>query len=721
MNKLLLLFFIFINLSNANENLSKISLQLHWKFQFEFAGFIAAKEKGFYKDIGLDVHLKEYNYGDNIIDKVLDGESNYGIYNSNILVDYINKKPIELISSFFKRSALVLITKPYIKTPLDLIGKNVMAATREDFNLNFDYTFSMNNMDINKLNLIPYTFNIEDFKNENIDAMTAFISDQPYKLDQLNIDYNIIDPSSYGIFNLQLELFTSKDEASKHRERTQKFKEASIKGWKYALNNPDEIIDIILKKYNTQNLTKDFLENEAKITQRLILPKMYDIGSIDTMFLHRQIDILAKQKISLNEKKDLIDNFIFYSKKQLNEKQNHQLTILFIKILPFIIIIILIVLYRQWLLKTYNSKLKKEVEKKTNEYKWKNIQLENSNENFAKLLNTVIEGILIFDEENNLIQFNDSAKKMLKYKHKKSIKLEQIIPEHIDLKIFTENDNFKPFEDNLNKLDNSSFPCLISAKTIKRDNEKLLIITIVDLTQIKLRDDFIQQQLKLAQMGELLSMIAHQWRQPLTAIATTSEGLKLKALLNDINNSEIIEISDDIYRFTDHLSQTINDFRDFYKDDKTKQISTLNEIVTKSLNIIEDSILDNNITLNKHLNSTTKIETLPREITQVLLSIIQNAQDALIYKNINNAKIDIKTYEKGLNLIIEINDNAGGIKDVIMPKIFDPYFSTKKEKNGTGLGLYFAKRIIENNCKGILKVKNNEEGASFSIILPYEI
>lgn len=721
MNKLLLLFFIFINLSNANENLSKISLQLHWKFQFEFAGFIAAKEKGFYKDIGLDVHLKEYNYGDNIIDKVLNGESNYGIYNSNILVDYINKKPIELISSFFKRSALVLITKPYIKTPLDLIGKNVMAATREDFNLNFDYTFSMNNMDINKLNLIPYTFNIEDFKNENIDAMTAFISDQPYKLDQLNIDYNIIDPSSYGIFNLQLELFTSKDEASKHRERTQKFKEASIKGWKYALNNPDEIIDIILKKYNTQNLTKDFLENEAKITQRLILPKMYDIGSIDTMFLHRQIDILAKQKISLNEKKDLIDNFIFYSKKQLNEKQNHQLTILFIKILPFIIIIILIVLYRQWLLKTYNSKLKKEVEKKTNEYKWKNIQLENSNENFAKLLNTVIEGILIFDEENNLIQFNDSAKKMLKYKHKESIKLEQIIPEHIDLKIFTENDNFKPFEDNLNKLDNSSFPCLISAKTIKRDNEKLLIITIVDLTQIKLRDDFIQQQLKLAQMGELLSMIAHQWRQPLTAIATTSEGLKLKALLNDINNSEIIEISDDIYRFTDHLSQTINDFRDFYKDDKTKQISTLNEIVTKSLNIIEDSILDNNITLNKHLNSTTKIETLPREITQVLLSIIQNAQDALIYKNINNAKIDIKTYEKGLNLIIEINDNAGGIKDVIMPKIFDPYFSTKKEKNGTGLGLYFAKRIIENNCKGILKVKNNEEGASFSIILPYEI
>jgi signal transduction histidine kinase/ABC-type nitrate/sulfonate/bicarbonate transport system substrate-binding protein len=716
---LALLFFIIPSLLLAEKNLDKVSLQLHWKYQFEFAGFIAAKEKGFYEEAGLDVELKEYTFGQNIIKDITNKKSTYGIYNSNILVEYLKKEPIQLISSYFKRSALVLITKPEIKYPKDLVNKKIMAAGIEDFDLNFNYIFSLQNIKIDSLDLVPHSFNVDDFKNGKVDAMTAFISDQPFKLDKLNVKYNIIDPSNFGIFNLQLELFTSKDEVNKNMQRTEAFKKASLQGWEYALNNPDEIINIILKKYNTQNLTKEFLENEALHTERLMLPKMYEIGSIDKMFLYRQIDVLFnKSSFSLDEKKELVDNFIFYNKKELDERKAKLNYELIKNSIPFIFIIILIIFYRQWLLNKYNNKLKLEVLNKTEEYKKQNEELINSNQNFSDLVNTAIEAIAIFDEKDNLVQLNNSGKAMLNCSTLNPTKIiNDFIPTSFveELKEKLKESILEPLEIDLFRSDKSIFPALISAKTIKKDNKQFIIVTIVDLTQIKLRDEFIQQQAKLAQMGELLSMIAHQWRQPLTAISAASENLKLKAILNEMNNETILNTTDDIDKYVNHLNNTINDFRNFYKMNKSVESTTLDELVEKSLNIIEDSIISNNIKIFKELNSSSKIETFISETTQVILSLLQNAEDILLEKQINNPIIKIKTYEDDKKLYLEIIDNGGGISTEILGKIFEPYFSTKHEKNGTGLGLYFAKRIIDNNCNGLLDVKNYLNGAIFTI------
>jgi len=130
-----------------DQDLQKISLQLNWKYQFEFAGFIAAKEKGFYEEVGLDVELKEYNFGMDVENEIITGNSNYGIYNSNLLQSYLQNKPIKLMASFFKRSAIVIITKPNIKSLYDLKGKTIMAGSRDDFNSNFKYIFDEENID----------------------------------------------------------------------------------------------------------------------------------------------------------------------------------------------------------------------------------------------------------------------------------------------------------------------------------------------------------------------------------------------------------------------------------------------------------------------------------------------------------------------------------------------------------------------------------------------
>ena len=301
--------------SLENQALEKVTLQLHWKYQFEFAGFIAAKEKGFYRDVGLDVSFNEYDFGIDILDDVLTGKSQYGIYNSLSLLEYLRGKELVLVSSYFKRAALVLVTTPDIKSPKDLVGKKIMASTKEDFILNYKPYFDNYGVDIDDVILVPNTYDIKEFQNGSISAMTAFVSNELYKLDAAGIAYNVLDPSDENLYVLQLELITSKDEILKHPKRVSAFKEASIKGWEYALSHKEELADIIYNKYS-KNATKKEIMEEAKGVERLILPYTYNIGSIDKNFLQKQ-QALFKKDYMINEKKKL-EPFIFKDSDQQN-------------------------------------------------------------------------------------------------------------------------------------------------------------------------------------------------------------------------------------------------------------------------------------------------------------------------------------------------------------------------------------------------------------------
>ncbi len=227
------------------------------------------------------------------------------------------------------------------------------------------------------------------------------------------------------------------------------------------------------------------------------------------------------------------------------------------------------------------------------------------------------------------------------------------------------------------------------------------------------KDKQMMQQSRLAQMGEMISMIAHQWRQPLSAISSTSSAINLKAKLNKLDIETTIELSDRITKYSQHLSLTIDDFREFFRVNKLKKETTYTEILKSVLSIMETSIINKNITLIKKINSTTVFNTYPNEIKQVVLNLIKNAEDVLVEKEVPNPIITIETID---NILI-VSDNGGGISEDILEKIFDPYFSTKRQKDGTGLGLYMSKKIIEDHCGGKLGVTNSKNGAVFSIKL----
>ncbi len=227
-------------------------------------------------------------------------------------------------------------------------------------------------------------------------------------------------------------------------------------------------------------------------------------------------------------------------------------------------------------------------------------------------------------------------------------------------------------------------------------------------------------QSRLAQMGEMISMIAHQWRQPLSAISSSSLAINIKAKLGKLDNETAIELSEKISEYSQHLSLTIDDFREFFKPNRGKEETTLETLVESALSIVEISLKNKSIKLVQDLRCHQVLKTHPNELKQVILNLIKNAEDALTERHTPDPKIEIRTYKEGRNVVLEVRDNAGGVPEKIIDKIFDPYFSTKLEKNGTGLGLYMSKTIIEEHCGGSLTVENGDEGAIFKIVLEGE-
>ena len=243
-----------------------------------------------------------------------------------------------------------------------------------------------------------------------------------------------------------------------------------------------------------------------------------------------------------------------------------------------------------------------------------------------------------------------------------------------------------------------------------------------EVEKSKLQDKQMLNQSRLAQMGEMISMIAHQWRQPLTAISATTNNLLFKLMMDNFDKKEFDTEITLIAQYSQHLSKTIDDFRGFFKTNKNKEVTTLDEIITSTLDIVRTSLENKNIKIINDITCIDKIETYSSEVKQVILNLIKNAEDILIERKISNPIITVESYcENGQYCDLIVKDNAGGISEDIIDNIFDPYFSTKKEKDGTGLGLYMSKTIIEEHCGGKISVSNSEVGAIFKISFPQTI
>ncbi|PLY09463.1 MAG: hypothetical protein C0626_10830 [Arcobacter sp.] len=962
-----LLFILFLSLFSAlyARNLEKVSIQLNWKYQFEYAGFIAAYEKGFYKELGFDVEIREYEDKINVINEVKNKKADFGVYDLSLLEYYDEKKPLMLLANYMKKSALVFVAKQDIITPYDFKNKIIMAEKSQlDKSILSELLkkFEIKKSDFKEIR--NHDFSADSFINGNVDIMTAYLSNELYKIKKSKVPYTVITPANYGMYNFSLNLFALKDYALSNQDKMKRIIEATNRGWKYAFDHKKELVDIIYNKYSKLK-SKDALLFEALEIEKLMMPNLYEIGSIrdelikdilsklkefhpninindivfntkdfksnniltnaDKQYLTKKrkinvcidpnwlpfekiengrhigisreymdyfqailkrpinliqtktwseslekfkakkcdilslametnnrkeyanftkpyisshfviatkneeifipdiesiigkkklavvkgyaiIDLLKRrykyeniievdsvkeglEKVAKGEvygfidclaaigyeiQKDFIGELKIAGKfddsldlsiaiqkddlalleifnkiiKNIPEDKKHEIynkwvnvkfdsgidySIIWKIVLGFLVILLLIG-YRQKELLSKNRKIeeqKNKLKESNNQFKRIQKELEKTLKSFETLLSSTMDSIYVV-EKNICIDTNENGVFLLGYKNKRDLIGQNIFKfiENSGKKDILKNlyENHEPFEINIKDKDSKTIPSLVKVNTTNFEGKAVYIISVIDLRDIKEKEMIFFRQSKMAAMGEMIGNIAHQWRQPLSVISAVSTGLKLKFSLGEYETSSVLSSLDNMNESAQYLSQTIDDFRNFYKTDKEKTYVNSNQIISKNSNLIGSSLKDNSIEfIVKNSCEGLEVNTYLNELIQATVNIFNNAKDALLLNNKeDNRFVFFELYQKDNYLVLSIKDNAGGISLDIKDKIFEPYFTTKHQSNGTGIGLYMTHQIIENHIEGKIEVLNEEytwenkkyKGANFLIYIP---
>lgn len=315
---LLLINIIFWGMSSASHakteeaELTPVTLQLMWKHQFEFAGFYAAIEQGYYQELGLDVKTREYQADMNLVDEVVSGRAQYGISDSSLIIDSSEGAPVVLLANIFQHSPMVLLTLANTKiySPAQMKGKSIMLSAHEKNNASIIAMLNSESVSLEQMDDREHSFNVEDFVNGKIDIISAYATNEPGVLRQRQIKFNIIDPINYGIDFYGNNIFTSERELREHPKQVEHFIKASLKGWQYALEHPDEMVQLILTKYSSHK-SAEALAYEAKTLQRFILHEHIPLGTVDSNRMERIVDTYKQLKM-LPKAFDL-EGFIYQS------------------------------------------------------------------------------------------------------------------------------------------------------------------------------------------------------------------------------------------------------------------------------------------------------------------------------------------------------------------------------------------------------------------------
>jgi C4-dicarboxylate-specific signal transduction histidine kinase len=267
----------------------------------------------------------------------------------------------------------------------------------------------------------------------------------------------------------------------------------------------------------------------------------------------------------------------------------------------------------------------------------------------------------------------------------------------------------------------------------KRTDENLYSITLTDITEIeeykrelkeqirkiKEKQQILIQNSKMASMGEMIANIAHQWRQPLNSLSALHTILLMDYKDNNrLTQEQIIEFKEESSQYIHKMSSTIDDFRNFFSPTKDREQFIVSDAIKESIKFVKDSYLDNSVKLiDRTQDRETEIYSYKNELMQVIMILLNNSRDAVVGNKIANPEVIVDFFKQNGEIKICVKDNGGGIEDDIMDRIFEPYFTTKFKSEGTGVGLYMSKMIIEDSIGGKLSLKNFEDGVLASIIL----
>lgn len=354
-------------------------------------------------------------------------------------------------------------------------------------------------------------------------------------------------------------------------------------------------------------------------------------------------------------------------------------------------------------------------------------RIEEQKNEFETIFNYSIDGLAIIDLESNFLEFNTAFIKMTGFTREELLKtscLKQTVPEDIEV---TKNALASVLKKGLIVDFEKTFivknrNIVVNESMVLLPDKKRILLCIKDVTQHK----FMESQSKLASMGEMIGNIAHQWRQPLSLISTIASGIKVQIEYGQFDEKTIIPDMDSIIKQTTYLSNTIDDFRNFIKNNNEKGEVQISNIIKKVLSISHPSVVNHNITIIENTKDDMRFDAFENQLIQALINILNNSKDAL-KEHLAEDKprlIFIETKNIINGFVLKIKDNAGGIPENVIQKIFEPYFTTKHKSIGTGIGLSITHQIITKHHNANITASNETyeydgktyTGACFTII-----
>lgn len=430
-----------------------VTLQLRWLHQFQFAGFYAALHKGFYRDAGLDVTIMEGGPGINPVENVLSGKADFGISNSSLVIDYLNGKPVMLLGPIFQHSPNSLIVRGRGAKPDDLVGAGPIALMGGDLDIELKTIFLNEGIDLAKLQFVPYDRPLEELINGQVAALSAYVSNEPFLLQQRNIPFSVLKPQTYGLDFYGDALFTRQALEKQSPKMIAAFREASIRGWQYALDHPDEIIELILEHYNTQGKGHEHLRFEAKAIADLVNPDIIQIGHSNPSRWQHIVQNYAKFGVVGSDRS--LDDF-FYNPDR-NKVDLSELYLTIVSILGILLALSSFALYIYRVNRRLNQSLR--IQAQTKE------QLRSSEQRYRTFFELSPSAGIIWGEGYKIIDWNKQAEVIFGWHREEVIGLNTlnfIIPE-------TEMDKVRPVMSVL--LAGKNVPYFINANVTKQGKE----------------------------------------------------------------------------------------------------------------------------------------------------------------------------------------------------------------------------------------------------------
>lgn len=330
------------------------------------------------------------------------------------------------------------------------------------------------------------------------------------------------------------------------------------------------------------------------------------------------------------------------------------------------------------------------------------------------------------DDRDNVTAAVDDA---VRNKSQYSINHRIVLPDgeirivHEEGKVYFDTATDKPMRmigavQDITQLKNTEAKLIQWQKIIEETNQNLNRRVEEEVQNNRKKDLILIQQSRLADMGEMISHIAHQWRQPLNALSLLLSNIKFSFLTGELTEESLEETLNRANNYMSKMSTTIDDFRNYFKPNKEISEFLISEAVESTMSLVAATLKDASISLETSLSKNLMVSGFPNEFSQVILNLLNNARDAITENKISNGMIKIQAFAEGEKIFVIIEDNGGGIPANIIDDIFKPYFTTKEEGRGTGIGLYMSKNIITDHMAGSITAESTRTGAVFTIELP---